>query len=371
MSTKVIQCAFGLICALGVAVVGIGWRHEAPPRHATPQHVFCSIAELEKCHPAWTQYVQIGGLVSPASDVSQDSGQGSIAANGIYTSVHDQAPSVQSVTRAELQARLEQRAEKELADINDQLNASVQRQVSEKRQELEAQMSAKDAEERRNAEQALAETLRQLDELHRYERVDSAIKLAALKAQLSVRGIAQDSVRSAIAAKETELSALSHDEDALRRQASAQRDSSRVDRMKSTQQFLASLESRESKRVKNLILSRRETLHKELNGNGLGTAAISSSVAPDIVSYSGDAGSVAERMRVSGKADYASAASASKSDLVRQRQELRKRMDAELEAVVTRIARDNNLEVTFESNSKSKDMTAWFRHHLPYATARR
>jgi hypothetical protein len=280
-------------------------------------------------------------------------------------------PEPGSATRTALKASLERRTEEELAKISDQLNTSVARQLAEKRKELEARADASDAEAKRQAEQTIAQDLRALDEEHRYERVDEAIKLAALKAQLSVQGVSHDPIKAAIESKEKQLSSLSGEEERLRQKAAAELEAARVQRRDATEKELADLQASESRRVAASVQSRREKLRKDLDGSGLDVLTGKYSGSLSVAPAGAGAASRAVRERLEAESAFIGSVSASSRNLADLRQSLRTRMNSELRAVVTRIARENGLEVTFRPDDRSQDRTDWFRTRLPYVTARR
>lgn len=369
MSTKVVHGSLGVVCALGLAIVGVGWHAEERPKPPAPAQVYCDIDELMRYHPAWDQLVQVRGMLS-YRDSGREERSGTAEVAPVEIPVPTASSAGGSVTRAALQLRLEQRAQAELAKLGEQLDASLARQLNEKRRELEAGAQAREAEIGRESEFDFAKELRQTGEQREFERVDAAIKLAALKAQFSSPGVDTTRVKSAIDTKEKELSTvrdeLAQREDDLRKKVSSRFASVAEENRRAIEQELAELQRRESVRIKSVVRGQRERLHNDLAGVGAFTVDMDQAFSNETAQVGYGAARKAKMMRSEGVSKFGSAEVSSSESLNGFAKRLRERTRTELESVVKRIARENGLSVTFHPTSGAMNKTQWFRERLPY-----
>ena len=371
MSIRAVYGSIGVVCVIGLAMAGVGWHSERRAAPQVPERVFVDIDALMADHPAWDQLVQLRAL---RSSRRLDDQSGPAEASAVPALPMDPRPAVSSEPRSVLRKRLEQRAEQELSKIRQELYTSLDRRLDERQRELEAQAQAAEAEDAKRLEQKVAEDLHALNEGRQLERVDAAIKLLALKAQLSVAGVDAERVNAAVAAREGFLSdlqaRLARDEDDLRRNAALHLERVRDEHRRAIREEIDAVRLRESQRIEASILSRRRRLGRDLDGSGLAALGSGPAAASMMAVVGAGAGGRAANIRSAANSKFASAAAAPTDSLAGFEQALRDRMRSELGAVVRRIGRDNGLQVAFERSKGVRDRTNWFRKHLPYVAGR-
>ncbi|MEN6372787.1 MAG: hypothetical protein ABFD64_12340 [Armatimonadota bacterium] len=369
MNLRVLYGSLGVVCIIALTIAGFGWYIESQraPEVAKKQ-VYCNLDELVSSHPAWKQLVLVREMMlRNERSVRFKNGNASLS-RGMDFEFRE--PAVLSESRASLQSRLEKRSQQEMQLIRLQLENALEKRLNERRQDLEAQASAAEAEERRKSEQKLAVDLRALNEEQQYERVDTAIKLYALKAQLSVEGLSSDAVKQSIASRESEFDSikakLTQNENDLVSRMAAKSLKVGEERRKSAENELESIRDDETRRINDLIRKKRERFRYELVKNnfndarmqligscsteyGRENAVVSCAPAELVLKYSAIKGG-----------DEASALEKS----------LRCRIHSELETVVRRIARQNGMNVVFKNTGEVEDRTDWFRERLPYLPSR-
>jgi hypothetical protein len=363
VSIRAIQGSLGIFLAIGLAVAGVGWHTELQPRPLEPKLVYVNIAELEQYHPAWGRITEIRELTSGMRRV-QDAKLPDVGIKG--EAVSSVNPEIGPITRSRLEHSLDSRTEEELSKLSDQLSASMNRQLAEKRQELEVQADAANADEARRSEQTVAKELRTLNESSRDERVAAAVKLAALRSQMSVLVVNHDQLGADIANREKELTSLSNEEDLIRQKAASELADSRLRHAEAITKELSDLKVEESARVESIIRLRRERLLKDISGKDM------SPVQADAVLPSPQT-AVAQKASISARPinPMVSLGQMPRKDVLAEQMSLRGRIDAELRAVVSRIAHENGYMVTFTPDAKVMDKTSWFRVRLPYPSAAR
>lgn len=373
MSVRAVNGSLGLICALGLAVVGVGWHAEERPQPLAQDEVYCDLDKLAHYHPAWEQFIQVSDPRA-LPRVGQTSGSDSTGIDAVNLSLPNVRTHIEE-KRAGLKSRLEERATEELGKVSDQLNASLQRQLTERRRDLESQANATDAEARRRSDQEFTQALRAIDEERRFERVDIAIKLAALKSQLAVQACATDRVKAAIQAKESDLdrvrAELAQEEENLRDDVARRLAGVRADQRNLIKERLAELERQELERMGDLLREQRERLHRDIRGDGAFEARNLRPLVKNLTYVGNGAAKRAIVARTAGEAGFSISAARSKTGVSEFADGLRDRARSEVEAIVKRIARENGLKITFQPGSGTEDRTQWFRERLPYLTARK
>ena len=365
MSSRVLTGTLIALCAMGLAVAGVGWHGEAGPRPSSPKQVYCDINKLVRYHPAWDQYVQLHGLPS-RPESSGDSVRTDVAGLGGSVSSTDALP----VTDIEeLQARLAARTDEELSKISGKLYCSLDRRVAERRAELVDRAEAEEADARRKAEESLAAELRCVDEASQCELVDATIKLSALRAQLAVTGAPDDRIKQSMAARSKKLAdlqtKLARDEENVRKKTAANLAAGHADRLSMIDRDMSDLKSQESRRIDERIgqMGQRLRLDARVQGTGYRVQVSEAPVSDLRTMKSG----VVSRA----KAEYAAAVGSVGGANASFRDGLKDRMFAEMKAAVSRIARENGIQVTFTPTAGRNDSTDWFKSHLPYSTGRR
>lgn len=359
------------MCAVALAAVGVGWQpagHRGQPR--AEDRAYCDVDALARYHPAWGQLVQVRNLLARSERVRES--KVSEAPDGGRVSLRPTDASL-LVDRGALQARLERRADAEIAKMCNENAMSLESRLKEKRQELEARAQAIEAESARQSEQGIAAGLRTLDEEHQSERVDAAIKLAALKAQLSSQAMNSGEVKSAILARQKELDGIRAklliDQEDLTRLASFSLSEEQSRHRSEIERELVRDRTRETARIENQCRTDRDRLHRELSADTLGVLGARQGSA-QAAGYGGaSAGRRGEDIRSAAGSEFVSAAAKSRGDLVGLRSALQARIRAETAVVVRRIARENGLKVTFSPEGGARDKTNWFRERLPYVGA--
>jgi len=363
----------GVACVIAVAIAGIGWHREGRPGRRPParERVFADVEALVREHPAWEQVAGIGALKSSWRSAGAP-GVGAGPAAAALPGVRD--PQVKTEARSALESRLERKAQDELSNLMPELLTSLDRRLAERRRELEAQALAVGADAARRSEQELSRSLRALDEQHQSERVDCAVKLAALRAQLSSPAGDVEAVKAAIAAREKELGGLDaklgRDKQELGERAEASLLQEKDRRLKAIEDELGAMREQESRRIEAAIQARKTRLERDLDGRGTGGLQTDRVEPFELSGIGAGAGSRAAKVRSLARSRFTGGADGSARDLAELAQALRKRIRAELRAVVTRIAADNGLAVAFEPERGVPDRTEWFRQRLPYRAGR-
>jgi len=354
---------------VGLALSGLGWYFEDRPKPPPVKKVFCDIQSLEHLHPAWSQVKQVDALTRESTP---DRGLEAIDFPRTASIAPLPEPVTSTESREALKVRLEEKAQWEFDRINAQLSEALDRRLKERRQELEAEAAASEAEARRSSEQELAQSLRALSEEHKYDRVDAAIKLAALKAQLTATGIEPEKVQSAIKARELALEAvrskLAQDENELRMNLDSSLAEAKQRHTEAIQEELDSIKSQEENRIASIISGRCDRFNEELSDYCVPYAAITPKEA--IRSFTDDAGAKHRVVKTPSTAAFGLTVVAAdeKGEQKAFSKALRDRIRAELRSVVNRIAREHGMEVTFQPSPDADDKTDWFRSRLPYIT---
>lgn len=371
MKLRALYGSLGVVCISALTIAGLGWYADVSrsPEPAQRQ-VFCNLDELASQHPAWDQLLQVREMLPETTHrFTLLKGRGVQVSRGLDEDWREPTPISES--RSSLQSKLEQKSQEEMSQIRSHLDEALERRLSERRQDLEARANAAEAEARRNSEQELAIDLRSLNEERQYERVDAAVKLSALKAQLGIDALARDEVEYSIASKESELneirSKLSKGEDDLRLMIESRAAQIGEDWRRSAEQELASIRDDETRRINDLLRNKCERLRYDLEGNGFGSIARNSNVGRTIASGGESAAKKAASAKIvtgiSVKADGG-------DDRAALEKSLSRRIHTELEAIVRRIARQSDFKVIFENTGEVEDRTDWFRERLPYLSSR-
>ncbi|MBI2844121.1 MAG: hypothetical protein HYX78_12035 [Armatimonadetes bacterium] len=367
---RTVQGSLVAVCAAALAITGIGWHVEQRSVEPAPETVFCDINALTQYHPASRQLRQAAKL----QEVLRTSDAPVMSAVEVEPVALTEVPSFTLPDgQAEMRARLEEKAEEQLAKVRKHSVALLRAGLGEKRKELEARVQVNEVEIGRRVERDVTVGLRSLDEEHQFERVDAGIKLAALKAQLASSAADADRVKAAIESKEKELAdvrdKLSRDQEDLKAKAALVVAQARKQNKAEIEYELSQIEERESQRIDRSIRDQQERLHRDLRNGGHawqdGERAGVRSLNADIgLQRAAEAGSKA-------RSGFKSSAARPAGELIAMEASLRKRIKVEIEAVVRRIARDNGLRVTFVSSGGARDGTEWFRERLPYSEVRR
>ncbi len=366
MSHRIVTASIAALCGIGLAIAGVGWRSEERPLPRPATRVFCNVDALVKLHPAWGQYGQLNGLPSQGLPPGDSVRTGDRASSFAPASTKNECA---GFYRSRLQSKLESRAGEELSRIRDGLNEALDLRVRERRRELVARAEAEQADARRGAEQSLAEDLRALDESRQCERVDAAIKLSALKAQLGAPGALGDNVKACIVTHEKSLAGvrakLAQDEDALRRKTALGLQATHEARLAEINIELEQIRSQESKRIDERMREADAKLRGDIEADML--RGLEKRPAVKAAAVGSGVGAGGRRDIVSqAKLGYVSVAGSVKGSSGGTRA----RMIAEIKAEVKRIARENGLEVTFSPARGAKDSTRWFGERLPYAVGK-
>ena len=370
MNLRVLHGSLGIVCIITLIIGGVGWHFEREGRRQSPElkQVFCDVEKLAPYHPAWKQLVQVRAMLSRSNQPGRFDETGITVSSG-FNSVWREPESV-SESRAELQSKLEEKAREELAKIGSQLNQALDRRLFERRQELDAEAKAAEAEARRSSERELAIDLRSLNEEHKFDWVDASIKLSALKSQLGTDGLASDRVKQAISEKEGELngiiSKLAEKEDELKLKIASRAAEAGEERRRAAEKELAAIRDEESGRISNLLKSKKERLRNDLEKSGFGAVCEGLTDFGSTAVFIPGSEKKTARAKVAAVSDFSNAAVNCVDGMVTLEKSLRARIRTELEAVVKRIARQNNLQVVFENNGKIEDKTDWFLGRLPY-----
>jgi hypothetical protein len=247
---------------------------------------------------------------------------------------------------------------------------SLESRVTDRRRELVARAEAEQADQQRIAEQALAANLRALDESRQYERVDAAIKLSALKAQIGIPEAGSERVKTAIKAREKALAdvraKLAQDEEALRRKSAGDLEAAHGERLAQIREDLDLLRTQESKRIGDRLNEAGSKIRRDLEGDTVRGLDVGSRPRAWAVRVSVGSGP-AEKLAAGAESDYTSAVRSTKVSGAASG--LRDRMATEIRAEVKRIAREYGVEVTFGPAAGVKDSTKWFKERLPYVRA--
>lgn len=371
MNLRVLYGSLGIVCVIILGIGGMGWKFEEEGRRhpPAPKQVFCDVEKLAPYHPAWGQLVQVRAMLSRSNQPGRlDDEAGTTVSRGLSGDWRE--PESVSESRAALQSKLEEKAREELSKIGSQLNQALDRRLVEKQQELDAEAKAAEAEARRSSEQQLATDLRALNEDQKFDQVDAAIKLSALKSQLGVDGLVSDKVKQAISERESELngikSKLAEREDELRLKIASQAAEAGEDLRRSAEKELAAIRDEESGRINGLLRSKNDRLRDDLEKNGFRAAQEALSNNGSAAAFYAGLEKKAAQARAAAASDFSNAAINGVDDLVALERSLRVRIRTELEAVVKRTARQSNLQVVFENNRKAENRTDWFRERLPY-----
>lgn len=350
-------------------MVGAGWHIATRSKPPVTRVVFCDIDSLTSRHPAWKQLVQIRAM-QKAKYLSKNR---AVLIGSLKIDHFGVLPELIPVSepRGAYRARMEQSVSEELARVGMQLRASVLVRLDEKRRELEVNAEVDEADARRRSEQQLAKELRVLNESYRFDRVDAEIKLNALKSQLAAEGINVDNVQRAIMEKQADLdgvlSALARDEDNLRSGIESNLAKASQDRRIGIDNEISALSRQEYRRIGDLLEAKRVRLFNDLDENGF--AKLESEVHKQIVPIGlpgSDASERALSSRLSAGTEYEKAINSSSDNLSNYERSLDMRIRTELEAIVRRIARTNDLQVTFKKDDNARNKTDWFRKRLPY-----
>ncbi|MEN6521680.1 MAG: hypothetical protein ABFD46_11100 [Armatimonadota bacterium] len=368
MNLRVLYGSLGVICIIALAIVGSGVYFESQRApEAAKKQVFCNMDELEPCHPAWNQLVQVREMMSLTQRNVRFQKNSSVS-RSIDSELRD--PAVVSESRTSLQTKIEKKAQQEMKQISSHLEDALEKRLNERRQDLEAQAGAAEAEARRESEKELAVDLRALNEERQYERVDAAIKLYALKAQLVVDGLSLDEVKQAIASRENELndikSKLTQSEKDLVTKMAEKSLQAGEKRRKSIERELASIRNEETRRINDLIRKKSERLRYDLVNNSFGESGKHLASSRTTAFDSDNTG----WRYVSSGIVLKSSVNAGCNDSLDLEKSLHIRIRSELEAAVRRIARQNGLNVVFKNTGEVEDRTDWFRERLPYLSSR-
>lgn len=368
MNGRLLTGVMGAFCAVGLAAAGIGWRGQeasVPPAHKV---VYCNVQAMMKYHPAWEQYTQLlrsrPSAVSAGDAVAVESGA---AVSDLSRSVSLPHPGL----RSELRKQVEARGTEELAKYKGRMLEALDARLVTLKQDLVAAADAQDAVLVRDSEDRLAANIRRVAESQEYESVDSAVKLAALKAQLSAPGVSP-TVKSAIEVQEGRVKGLQvqllRAEEGLRSKSESGLSAAKVARQAQIDAAVARVRDAELPVIEARVAGVESRLRRDMDSSVMSSVesrVFSRSSARLVRAGAGATeGPVVSRARM----QYSSAAKSAQS-IPGEAEELRSRMQAELVATVKRIARENGVEVTFFVQSGVKDSTDWFRSRLPYATA--
>ncbi len=365
MGVRTIPGLLAVICAIGLAIAGMGWWSGEKPKQPMPKVVYCDIDELIKYHPAWNQAGFTELELTPINNWNRAM---DIPALDLPTLVGKE-PSVKSSTRKELQTRLEAKTLEELKRASDNLSISLERQLLERQRELEAEANASEAEARRESDQELANGLRVLSESRLHELVDASVKLAAAKAKLKAAGIDKTKAEQTIRDREISLAglqaAMAADEQSLRNEIEAKVENAGNARREKISAELQRLRVQGDKRIDSYIRSGRERLSRDLNAEGSSRLEDISSGQPGLPSVGNGVTARAALARTRALSAFnTSSASIGQSD--HYRKDLRARIKHEIEIEINRIACENGLTVTFDPGRNAEDKTEWFRARLPF-----
>jgi hypothetical protein len=370
VSIRLIKGSIGAICAVGLAIAGIGWHSEDKPRVAAPKTVYCNVDRLLRYHPAWNQYVQLRGLPPRESSVGDSVSIDTPVDNAVST----RTESAQVVARDQsgLRAELEAKSQKELSQIGGKLRSALQARCDERRNELCADAKVKAENAKRQSDAAVAGALRAYDEQHQYDRLAAEMKLSALKAQASGFATSSARTKTALASAQAALDALRADRDRTEAQLRAQARESDLNVKAACQVEIdcqvAAVKNAELQRIDARIATAKSRVQQDLDGDMMSGEESRLASRPQTIGAGFGAGAKAGKVVAQAKSQYVTAVKciAGSQDI---QSGLRQRMRAEIAAAVNRIARENGLRVTFVPENGAKDSTYWFKQRLPFASA--
>jgi hypothetical protein len=355
-----------------LAVAGFGWRSGEHCKPSDPELVFCNIDELTESHPAWNQLAEIKMLLAQPRQIDNVR---PAAPPSVDVSLSASEPTVLSEPRSALQARLVIRAQEETDRFGAQLNSAIDQQLSEKRQELESQVQASEAEERRHYEEDYAKTLRLLSEKQHFDRVDAAIKLAAIKSQLSSGITPTERMKKIVDGCESTLcelqTNLAREQEALKQRTDSDLSQSIAEDRLAIERELTKLRNQEFSRVNGLIRSKNERLLSELHSDSGIKANLSPSGRRNLPVEGIGTTKIASKRLFKANSSFMRTADSSVAELKRFEQDLEVRIRTELEVNIRRIAVENGFKVTFTPDRKLNNKTDWFRSRLPFEVGKK